>query len=677
MNRIRNIFSPLIVYSPSFWFLLFLTVGLLGYLLPAVDYFSSIPGNLGDARFNSVILEHLYRWVTGTDTSLWSPPFFFPFKDVLAFSDNHLGSAPVYILLRHLGLDRELAFDGWFFIGNCLNFVVAYIVMRRFGFSDLGSAAGAFVFAFALPALSQEGHAQLVYRFAIPFAFVAFHNLLSIRRLANSWQVFFWVTVQFYCSIYLGIFLVYLLLATLLAFVLLNKGHRLYGDLYTSINNESPVTLLLSCLVALLCVSALLWLLYHYYAVSANYDFARPRGEIKEMLPRLSSYLIADHATLSAWIGNAVSVPMRHEHQMFFGIGVWLLCILGLISAMQGKLHVEVWKLSGLSLLILFCVTLSFGGFSLYMPLAYLPGINAIRAVTRVVLVMLLPVGFLVAIGSDNLLRNWAHATSMKIATGVLVLILVCLETTTYQSGNTPIKNWRERQDALRKLLPVPLPPRSVIFVSTKDSEPFYQAELDGMILAQDRGVQTLNGYSGNVPPGYSYPSPCTPFINRLYGYTSYRNIPMEVADKLASRVVHIEPTPCAPVNAALASQIILATSHLQITGGHLTTNIIVSNNSNSVFDASSTGGAPIRLSWRFVPISHEGEALSEPGWEHRQDLALSISPGDSKQARISTDLPEKPGSYIFEVSLVLDGVAWLHDLGMNVSKTPVSVNND
>jgi hypothetical protein len=122
-------------------------VGFFGYLMPTLGWGRMIPGDLGDARFNSVILEHLYQWVTGTVPKLWSPHFFYPFEGVLAFSDNHFGSAWSYILARLFGFQREHAFQVWFAVGTCLNFWVCWAVLKRFGFSVIGSAAGAFVFA--------------------------------------------------------------------------------------------------------------------------------------------------------------------------------------------------------------------------------------------------------------------------------------------------------------------------------------------------------------------------------------------------------------------------------------------------------------------------------------------------------------------------------------------------
>src|SRR5262249_51208263 len=125
----------------------------------------SIPGDLGDARLNSYILEHFFRWMTGHDASLWSADFFYPHSLTIAFSDNFLGNAFVYALLRALGFAREDAFRLWYVIGFVVNFSAADYVLVRLGYSRLASAFGAFLFTFGLPVMAQESHAQLVYRF--------------------------------------------------------------------------------------------------------------------------------------------------------------------------------------------------------------------------------------------------------------------------------------------------------------------------------------------------------------------------------------------------------------------------------------------------------------------------------------------------------------------------------
>lgn len=666
-------------------FFTFFILGFFGYTLHAVDYFSAVPGNIGDARFNSVILEHIFRWVMGHDKSLWSPPFFYPFEGALAFSENHLGSSIPYILLRLIGFGREVAFDGWFLIGNSLNFLAAYIAMRRLGLTRIGSAAGAFAFTFALPGLIQEGHAQLVYRFGTPLAYAAFWKLITEKQFRYLWQVALWSTIQFYCSIYLGIFLTYLLVATLASIVILDKRRKFFSDFIKYIHDERKDMIVFTSAIVLSCTLAVLWLLYNYYTVSLDYGFKRSLDEIKLMLPRLSSYLLADRALLSSWIGNLVGeIPMRHEHQMFFGFGIWALGIFGAVSAWRGHIQQDLGKSAILSVAMIFIITLNVGGYSLYFLLAYIPGINSIRAVSRIVLVMMLPVGILVAIGTEQIYKHAGQASYLRKA-AVLTAILAILgtEVVAYPPDKAPIDAWISRVNELRSKLPEQLLANPIVFVTKKGLEPYYLSELDGMILAQDLDVPTLNGYSGNIPPGYLEPLPCYSYINRLNAYVSYRKLKISDMKAVANRVVTISLTPCeyepviafeGAISVDQAKSIILNISDVKMTNEKIEAKIVAYNGSSTSFNTISMAGKPIRLSWRFVQLSPSGQHLSEPGWDARQDLIWTIAPNNSKQAIIFTDPPKIPGSFLFEVSLVQEGVAWLHQLGMNTASYPLKI---
>jgi hypothetical protein len=658
---------------------IFFALGLFGYALHTVNYFSAIPGNTGDARFNSVILEHIFRWVMGRDGSLWNPTFFFPFEGVLAFSDNHLGSSIFYIAMRLVGLGRELAFDGWFLIGICLSYLTAYIAMRRLNLSSLGAAAGAFVFTFALPVLAKEGHAQLIYRFAIPLAFAAFWALLSSKRLLLLWQVSLWTAIQFYCSIYLGVFLIYLLASTLIVWKLFRKEKSLLSTLLFSLRNERRTPMVCAMAASIFCISAILWLLYHYYAVSLDYHFHRSWPEIASMLPRPTSYLLADSAKLSSWAGRWIDdTPMRQEHQLFFGAGVWILCIIGTVSAWRTQQYRVLGKIAALSLVLLIAMTLYVHGVSLYRLLNYIPGLNSIRAVSRIVLVMTFPVSILVAVGTEQL-ACVTKTTPLQYKVGILIALLIGLgaEVFAYKPDCYAIIAWTERQDALRAILPRKIPADAILFVHTRESEPFFLAELDGMILAQDLGVATLNGYSGNVPPGYTDPSPCNSHINRLNAYALHRKLPESAMAETARRVINISPTSCEEesfiantgnISAAQAKKITIGISHVKIAQNNIEADITIHNGSPSTFNTTSLVGGPVRLSWRLVPILSSGERLSEPGWNARKELSLSIAPDASKRVDIITNVAHD-GIYLFEVSLVQEGVAWFHDLGMPVAQ--------
>jgi hypothetical protein len=82
-----------------------------------------IVGDLGDSRFNMYVLEDGYRWLTGLDKSFWSAPFFYPAPNVIAYSDNHLGSLLFYSAFRLLGQGRETAFQLWVVTIFTLNYI--------------------------------------------------------------------------------------------------------------------------------------------------------------------------------------------------------------------------------------------------------------------------------------------------------------------------------------------------------------------------------------------------------------------------------------------------------------------------------------------------------------------------------------------------------------------------
>ena len=69
------------------------------------------------------VLEDGYRWLTGLDKSFWSAPFFYPAPNVIAYSDNHLGSLLFYSAFRLLGQGRETAFQLWVVTIFTLNYI--------------------------------------------------------------------------------------------------------------------------------------------------------------------------------------------------------------------------------------------------------------------------------------------------------------------------------------------------------------------------------------------------------------------------------------------------------------------------------------------------------------------------------------------------------------------------
>jgi len=80
-------------------------------------------------------------------------------------------------------------------------------------------------------------------------------------------------------------------------------------------------------------------------------------------------------------------------------------------------------------------------------------------------------------------------------------------------------------------------------------SKPGYELpEVDAMVLAQDRGIPTINGYSGKFPPGNEH-NPierCIPAIERLEAYAKFSEIPAEVTKNLImNKIIQIPNISC------------------------------------------------------------------------------------------------------------------------------------
>ena len=138
-----------------------------------------IPGDLGDARFNNYILEHFHRYATGKVEDYWSAPFMYPRENVIAHSDNLLGTAPLYSLFRSMGRSVHGAFQTWILALIALNFWAAFLAFRGFRYDVIIAAVGAFIFAFGIHQLGHLSHVQMLPRFMMPIALLAWWRVLQ------------------------------------------------------------------------------------------------------------------------------------------------------------------------------------------------------------------------------------------------------------------------------------------------------------------------------------------------------------------------------------------------------------------------------------------------------------------------------------------------------------------
>jgi hypothetical protein len=536
------------------WILLILGMWLV-VLRPLGAHLVLIPGDLGDARFNNYILEHFFRWVTGLAGDFWNAPFFFPFQQTITFSDNLLGSAPFYALFRWAALDQESAFQGWYILGYILNFIAASYVLWRLELKPLAIGAGAFFFAFGLPLLAQENHAQLLYRFCIPLTCFSLWRFYQSPRLKTLICLGVWLVWQFYLTIYMGIFLSFLLAVLIVLLPLFVPAHTflqriaVWPRCIIESWSKARLTERIFTITAMGVLGfGFAYLILPYYHASRIYGFSRSWLEVLAMLPRIQSYLLADNSQL--WSSTAsllADFPLRWEHQLFPGLAIVALVLAGIAMRFNTKNRWLAW-LHLAAALTLITLTLEVHGYSLYRLIWPLPGMGSVRAVTRIMLVVMWPISLFIAWVIDGFMQRFSQQRRWMQSAAYLVVCLLAVESVFYAHSTYNKADAQSRLSNLAHQIPAIVPTNPVLFVAENQQEPFWAKEIDAMLLSQDLGWPTMNGYSGNYPPGSTRSDTCEQLPARIKSYMDFAGISGESFYlEMMRRIVPLGFTDCNP----------------------------------------------------------------------------------------------------------------------------------
>lgn len=537
----ETVLTPVISKSLAIPAVIALAIAL--YLWRLVGAFSRFPGTLIDARFNQVVLEHLWNWVSGRTESLSDPVFFYPYPNILYLSDCHYGSGWIYVIFRALGASREVAFDWWFLAGMAATFAAAVYAFRRLGLPQTSALLGACVFAFSLPMLAQDAHAQLIYRFPIPLATLACIQLFRAASLRSFFALTLWVAWQFLCSVYLGVFLLeWLALLSAVAILRPNLFPKSLSQPTTS--RAGGVALAVAAGIAVVLAGIML---ARHAELSNAYGIHRDIGEIELAAPHWTSFLSMAGSPIVGWFSPLLAhntIFWLWEHQLFPGLGVLLLAAAGVRMGMTNPADRRVVVTCLVSILGLIALSLDVGGVGLYRWLLELPGLNAIRSPGRVAVVMAFPIAWLAALGM-NALRGSDSRTAHLLMTIGLGLVLVDiagfnLESRDIAGAQARVATMSQGLDAraLRAQRAV------LLRFGDSTSELETQFDLDLMIVAQDMGVASFNGYSGSKPPLWRRPRDCAEaraWIERVDQLPFKR----AGADDLAERAVIVPPGAC------------------------------------------------------------------------------------------------------------------------------------
>ena len=474
-------------------------------------------GDRGDVRGFVYFMEHWYLSILGK-ASLLNPGIFYPTKRTLAYSDLLFGFAAPYSFFRVLGFgmftSTEFTIILFTFLAYCTAFVLLYRTLR---FGLIPSCAGAMFFAFSSPKFNQLTHLQLQYVFLLPLIFALVITLakqvetitdrkaawlLSLAAVCLNVQL----TTTFYYTWY---FTIWLLLFLILALAFRASRSFIITNIW-----KFRRAILIGAAVFL--VGFIPIVLVYVQAIRGGswyqFDF------VIQMIPDWRSLLsMGDGNFVWGWFYKRIVGDPRPATwgELMVGIGlvptlawigftvasIWLIKKGRQASSMPelGLLFLGVMILAT-SIFIVFGVKV--GSHSLWKYIyEYFPAGGAIRAVSRYVIFLTLPMSIAFAYGLHKALQRAAGRQALTVAV-LLVAAFGVFEQFGVAKVNgegfsvTVEENYLETMAAK-------LPTDCAAFYVAPGPTPRHSTaeyQYDGMMISAFSRVKTLNASSSQFP---------------------------------------------------------------------------------------------------------------------------------------------------------------------------------
>jgi len=468
-----------------------------------------VPGDMGDARFNNHVLEHFHQYATGGVEDYWNAPFMHPWPNVIAYSDNLLGTAPLYSLFRSVGWNRESAFQLWAMALFALNYWCCFLALRAWAGAPVLAACGAFIFAFGIHHLGQMDHAQVFPRFMVPVAVWAWWRVLTRGGLVHWLFAVLAVVYQFWCGIYLGLFLMYGLLVMAVAHVLVHRP----VSLPIGFRNTRSVFGVAAVLIAGLVL--LVPLMMPYLRASAGIG-ELPYAEASRSIPRPLSHFFSHEAALS-WQDLSrhgwTTLPDWWQHHLFAGATPWLALLLVpfLLRARNSPPERErPIAFAAVALLLVLLLCMDFGGHSPWRAFHALPGFSAIRSVDRVINVQAMFFALLFVAVFAALWRERRMAWPLTLLLPVLVVMDNRIgpdrikrfdKYASRAEVDKVVRSFRAGYDGVSEAVAY-LPVRPVHSEEERHMGAIV-TNLSAMLAAQELGLPVVNAYTGHYPGNF------------------------------------------------------------------------------------------------------------------------------------------------------------------------------
>lgn len=455
-----------------------------------------IPGDLGDSRFINFLLEHGFRWLKGDVDNFWDAGFMYPFKNTIALSDSMLGTLPIYSLFRVLNFSPETAYQLWWISIYALNYWLSYFVFKKWFQKPLIAVVLAYIFAFSIFNLGQLNYMQMAIRFMVPVVFYAAYKLANAPSIKYLSIYCFALVFQIYCVAYTGFYLLYFSALFIVIYCFLSKNWVVFTYFFKREN------VIYTSILFLISLTALLWLLMPYQSMSKVVGLRWYR-EVIVNLPLWNSFLFPHEATITWRFLVDWAKPNVTEwwlQSVFAGI-IPLLAVLippfYLLYKFYKKSTVPILLKSLIitSTIIVLLHIRTEGGLSLYALIFKLPGINSMRVLSRFMHVELFILLLLFGYFLEKIKpHHFVFAVLLVFADNLFSPNFIPREKKAELIVRKELLLNKIDQSEAKKV-------KAIAFIN--QTQPHFVTHLDMMLVAQQLGVKTINGYSSYCPDDF------------------------------------------------------------------------------------------------------------------------------------------------------------------------------
>lgn len=483
-------------------------------------------GNDGDSRLGVYFDEHWFQVLHGKASWL-DPRFFDPVKGLLGWSDAFFLFQPLYVPLRFMGAGPFLATQLSVVLLSLVGFASFYALVRvafRAGRPVALGFAVAFTFSNALW-LHSESY-QMDSLWADPLtalcAVLSWRAAVSGRR-ARAALLGFASGALAIMTLYTGYYVGYFsLMAAAVLLIVVLAGWRAKA---VSALIGSARTFVWPVAGAVVGFGLGLWPFLETYLPAQG---ALPPGSYA----RTMAYAGRLDDLVNVGANNVMWSSAIHSlvHRLDYGTYevtyaptpiLWVVAIVGaalcawwLLSRRAARpIAARAAVALGVTTLVMALVPLHTRYFTMWAVLHHLPGANAMRAIDRAQLVTGFAAFLAAAAATTEVVGHlsWSAARHFRARgtdrrwllypVAALVLLVIAEQ---FNTTDTSMLSAKAQTALLASVPPAPASCRSFYVVdSTDPSLPFYESQIDAMLIAQKLRLATVNGYTAYNPPGW------------------------------------------------------------------------------------------------------------------------------------------------------------------------------